>query len=79
MQAARKGSDQTAHMRRLIWGFAGRTYHIFGNLMSRLNYSVLSVEAIDSVSSSINSLKVAGVIWYDKSQTIVKLIYFLAH
>ena len=20
-------------MRRLIWGFAGRTYHIFGNLM----------------------------------------------
>ena len=24
-------------MRRLIWGFAGRTYHIVGNLMSRLN------------------------------------------
>ena len=23
-------------MRRLIWGFAGRTYHIVGNLMSRL-------------------------------------------
>ena len=31
-----KGSDQTARMRRLTWGFAGRTYHIFGNLMSRL-------------------------------------------
>ena len=25
-------------MRRLIWGFAGRTYHIVGNLMSRLKY-----------------------------------------
>ena len=25
-------------MRRLIRGFAGRTYHIVGNLMSRLNY-----------------------------------------
>ena len=25
-------------MRRLIWGFAGRTYHIVGNLMSRLIY-----------------------------------------
>ena len=24
-------------MRRLIWGFAGRTYHIVGNLMSQLN------------------------------------------
>ena len=23
-------------MRGLIWGFAGRTYHIVGNLMSRL-------------------------------------------
>ena len=23
-------------MRRLIWGFAGRTFHIVGNLMSRL-------------------------------------------
>ena len=27
-QATSKGSDQTAHMRRLICGFAGRTYHI---------------------------------------------------
>ena len=27
-------------MRRLIWGFAGRTYHITGNLMSRLMYVV---------------------------------------
>ena len=25
-------------MRRLIWDFAGSTYHIVGNLMSRLNY-----------------------------------------
>ena len=28
-----RGSDQTARMRRLIWGFAGCTYHIVGNLM----------------------------------------------
>ena len=32
-QATSKGSDRTARMRRLIWGFAGRTYHIVGNLM----------------------------------------------
>ena len=36
MQASSKGSDQTARMGRLIWGFAGPTYHIVGNLMSRL-------------------------------------------
>ena len=28
MQATSKGSDQAAHMRRLVCGFAGRTYHI---------------------------------------------------
>ena len=38
MQATSKGSDQTARMHKLILGFAGRTYHIVGNLMSRLNY-----------------------------------------
>ena len=27
-------------MRRLIWGFTGRTYHIVGNLMSRLNFDI---------------------------------------
>ena len=32
-QATSKGSDQTARTRRLIWGFAGRTYHIVGNIM----------------------------------------------
>ena len=31
-----KGSDQTERMRRLICGFAGRTYDIAGNLMSGL-------------------------------------------
>ena len=34
--ATSKCSDQIARMRRLIWDFAGRTYHIVGNLMSRL-------------------------------------------
>ena len=36
IQATSKGSDQTARMRRLIWGFTGRTYHIVRNLMPRL-------------------------------------------
>ena len=26
IQASNKGSDRTARMRRMIWGFAGRTY-----------------------------------------------------
>ena len=34
VQATCKGSGQTARMRRLTWGFAGRTYHIVGSLMS---------------------------------------------
>ena len=36
MLTTSKGSDLTAHMCRLIGGFAGRTYHIVGNLMSWL-------------------------------------------
>ena len=38
-----KGSDQTARMRRLIWGFAGHNYHIVGNLMHWLNLFLISV------------------------------------
>ena len=38
MQATSKSSDQTAHMRRLIWGFAGRTYHTFGKLLMQFIY-----------------------------------------
>ena len=40
IRATRKGSDQTAHMRRLIWDFAGRTYHIDGYLMLQLKCSL---------------------------------------
>ena len=40
-QASSKGSDQTARMRRLIWGFAGRTYHNVGNPMHWLNSNQL--------------------------------------
>ena len=36
IQATSKGSDQTERMRSLIRDYAGRTYHIVGNLMSRL-------------------------------------------
>ena len=38
IQVTSKGYDQTGHMRRLIWGFAGRTYHTVGNPMPRLMY-----------------------------------------
>ena len=37
-KATSKGSDQTARMRRLIWGFAGRKYQIVGNFKHWLNY-----------------------------------------
>ena len=36
IQGTGKGSGQIARMRRLFWAFAGRTYHIVGNLMPRL-------------------------------------------
>ena len=31
-----KGSDQAVRMHRLVLAFAGRIYHLVGNLMSRL-------------------------------------------
>ena len=46
MQATSKGSDQTAHMRRLIWGFADHTYHIVGNIMSRLICSIIAIDDV---------------------------------
>ena len=45
-QATSKGSDQTAHMRRLIWGFVGRTNHFVGNFMSRLISSSIIILAM---------------------------------
>ena len=39
MQAISKGFDQTSRVHRLICAFIGRTYHIVGNLMQRLNYN----------------------------------------
>ena len=46
MQATSKGSDQTARMRMLIWDFAGRTYHFFGNLTSWLSHYARKYELI---------------------------------
>ena len=37
IQANSKGSDQTVRMRRLVLAIAGRTYHMVGNPMLRLN------------------------------------------
>ena len=41
IQATSKGYNQTARMRRLIWAFAGRTYHIVGKLMSQLRLFII--------------------------------------
>ena len=41
-QATSKGSDQTVRMHRLVLAFASRTYHIVGNLMSRLKLNRLN-------------------------------------
>ena len=43
MQETSKGSDQTGRMRRLIWGFAGHTYHIVGNHRSQLKCTLLNL------------------------------------
>ena len=48
-------------MRRLILGFAGRTYHIVGNLMSRIN----SIDGSHVIISNLNlllSLKIVLVL-----------------
>ena len=42
-QVTNKGSDQTARMRRLVWAFAGLTYHIVGNLMPWLKWFNIKV------------------------------------
>ena len=55
MQATGEGSDQTARMRRLIWGFVGRTYHIVGNLDSWLNYTVFAFLALKHSQESADS------------------------
>ena len=36
IQTTSKDYNQTARMCRLVWAFAGRSYHLVGNLMSRL-------------------------------------------
>ena len=46
IQVTRKGSDQTAHMHRLICGFVGCTYHIVGSLILQLMYVLKGVQWI---------------------------------
>ena len=43
IQTTNNGSDQAAHMRRLVLAFAGLIYHIVGNLVSRFNYSKMKI------------------------------------
>ena len=53
INATSKGFDQTGHMLRLVRAFAGRTYHIVGNLMSRLNwinpFQILGLFSLSSI------------------------------
>ena len=58
IQATCTGSDQTARMRRLILGFAGRTNHIVGNLMSRLKFwFAMKVQSRALVKKPSNAVK----------------------
>ena len=47
-------------MRRLIWGFAGRTYHIVGSHMSQLIYCLWFKIDIFSVDFEIRDLNKRG-------------------
>ena len=61
----RKGSDQTAHMRRLIWDFAGRTYHIVGNLMLRLKCSLqMTLQNIFSLSAITSGFRQIRILYF---------------
>ena len=70
IQATSKGPDQNARLRRLIWGFAGRTYHIVGNLMSWLNLwwyylHTLIVDRINNyIQTHIQNYKFSGFVSY---------------
>ena len=69
IKATREGSDQTAHMCRLIWGFAGRTNHIVGNLMSQLICVLL--ESLGSLCWCWNGLTTPWI--YNKDKVSVFL------
>ena len=60
-QATSKGSDQTARMRRLIWGFDGLTYHIDGNLMPWLIYIYWGKKVLQYI-LRIHSLEKIGLL-----------------
>ena len=51
IQAASKCSGQSSRMRRLVWAFAGRTYHIARKLVSWL---VWCIDYARSVSFLVN-------------------------
>ena len=59
------------HMRRMIWGFAGGTYHIVGNLMHWLNYcltlALYSQSQDGSFSNSVHKMYLYYRRWFKKS------------
>ena len=67
-QAISKGSDQTARMRRLIWGIAGRTYHIVGNLMRWLIYATYNL-----------SYHTPTLPWPQLRYTLINICFFYYH
>ena len=55
IQATSESYGQTAHMCRLIEGFAGHTYQIVGNLMSRLKYEYKTGNQVKAYSNELVS------------------------
>ena len=55
MKTTSKGFDQTAPMHKLISDFAGRTYHVVGNLMSQLKCTFSKVEAYLIISHKVEA------------------------
>ena len=70
IQATNKGSDQSGRMRRLIWAFAGCTYHIIGNIMSRLKCKII-------VKPGIHKMLVRIANWEDPDQTALESAPFV--
>ena len=71
IQATSKGSDQTAHMCRLVWAFAGGTFHIVEKLIlwliwefkNSLHTSVFCWLSLQTVWTQIRPDKMSNLIW----------------
>ena len=64
-------------MRRLIWGFAGRTYHIVGNLLSWLNYSLWVY--LGRLYNNLLHKTIGQTILLERHDHLVHTIFFTPH